>query len=111
MNPLLKEVIRLWNISEPEVPFHNLVNDCMWNGAVIIKPGFILIAKELHTDGRKIEDKDPKNCWYIFAASQHDLSLFHFMKEAIWKRDYVAFARRGKIHIYKWKDLENKLRG
>lgn len=110
MNPLLKEVIRLWEIAEPKIPFVDLVNDCLCNGAVIVKPGFVIIAKELHTNGKIIEDKEPRNCWYIFAASQKNLTLFHFMKEAIWRKDYVAFARRGKIHIYKWKDIEEKLR-
>ena len=110
MNPLLKEVIRLWEIAEPNVPFGDLINDCLCNGAVIVKPGFVLIAKELNTDGKKIYEEGPKNCWFVFAASQKNLTLFHFMKEAIWRKDYVAFARRGKIHIYNWKHIEGKLK-
>ena len=110
MNPLLNEVIRLWNIAEPKVPFSDLVNDCLANGAVIVKPWFVLIAKEMWTDGKRVENREDKNCWFVFAASQKNLTVFHFMKEAIYRKEYVAFYRRKKLHIYKWKSLEEKLK-
>jgi hypothetical protein len=109
MNPLLSEVISLWNKAEPTVPFSDLINDCMVNGCVVVKPGMILIAKELWTDGKTVQDNKPSNCWFIFAASQKNLSNMHFMKEAIWKKEYVAFCRRGKLHIYPWEYIERKL--
>jgi hypothetical protein len=107
----IENVARLWKEAEPDIPFGWLITDCLYNGVVIAKPGFVLIAKLCWSDGKTLSfaKDNPDNCWFVYAA-QCDLGdgARLVAESAPHRTEYFAYRRRGKDKIYNWSQIDRR---
>jgi hypothetical protein len=111
MNELLRHVIIEWSKAEPKYPFFNLLHECCFSGAVIIKDGVVLIAKPARWDGKKAHFNytGVNNCWFIFAAASK-IGMLEFLELAPYELEHVCYQRRGKMKHTTWEYLKRRLK-
>lgn len=97
--------------------FSAAVVRCLFGGVLVKRPGFLLMAEPIFTDGRSILGFAPKapvlNCWWVYFAATPEGTVFtyDFMAEAPYPLPFIGFKRRGKIKIYKWSNLRKDIYG
>jgi hypothetical protein len=96
--------------NEEEGALAGAILRCFFFGAIIRRPGFLLMGETCKTDGKIVTMERPHNAWWIHfttygsgTVSSYDLCL-----EAPFRMDWVCFKRRGKTHILSWEKLYNK---
>jgi hypothetical protein len=103
------EVARQWyEKNESEGALGQAILRCFFGGAIICRPGFLLMGETCWTDGEILYfRRSPHNCWFIhfWTTEKGTMSSYDLCLEAPFKLEWVAFKRRGKIHIVAWEKL------
>lgn len=105
----IEEAKALYDKSEGENSFARDVTRCLFTGVLVKRDEFLLMAEPVYTDGKRVFwQKFPvRNCWFIYFAMgpKGATTPGDFMDEAPSPLPFVAFKRRGKIRIYRWKKI------
>jgi len=103
------EIAKEWYAkNEPEGALSDAILRCFFRGVIIKRPGFLLMGETCWTDGLLVDcAKLPHNCWWIhfWATEKGAMSSYDLCLEAPFELEWVAFKRRGKIHMIRWEKL------
>src|SRR4029077_21282766 len=105
------EIAKEWyEKNEPPGALASAILRCFFRGTIIRRPDFLLMGETCRSDGKKLIEGTPHNCWWIhFTANERGtVSPYDRCLEAPFQLDWVAFKRRGKIHIIAWEKLYNR---
>jgi hypothetical protein len=105
------EIAKQWyEKNEPEGALARAILRCFFGGTIIRRPHFLLMGETCWTDGKIVDMRQPHNCWWIhFTVNEMGtVSPYDRCLEAPFPLDWVAFKRRGRIHIIAWEKLYNR---
>jgi len=65
------------------------------------------MGETCRTDGRTFIEGTPHNAWYchFWTCEKGSMSSYDLTLEVPFPMEFVAFKRRGRIHILKWERL------
>lgn len=92
---------------EPEGALTKAILGCFFHGVIIRRHNFLLMGETCRTDGKTLINGRPHNCWWIhfWTTDKGTMSSYDLCLEAPFQLEWVAFKRRGKIHILSWEKL------
>lgn len=103
------EIAKDWyEKNEPTGALARVILRCFFNGVIIRRPGFLLMGETTWSDGKSLDwNIQPHNCWFIYfwATEKGKMSSYDLCLEAPFVLDWVAFKRRGNIHVIPWAKL------
>jgi len=102
------EIARVWyGENEPEGALTHAILRCFFFGTLIKRPNFLLMGETCRTDGKKLLDGTPHNCWWIhfWATEKGSMSPYDLCLEAPFELEWVAWKRRDRMHFVRWEKL------
>jgi hypothetical protein len=112
VNQDVGQIAREWFArNEPEGALTTAILRCFFVGAIIKRPGFLLLGETCSWNGKTVTmaPREKANGWWIwFWASTSSMSSYELCCEAPFPMEWVAFKRRGKIRAVKWERLYEK---
>lgn len=112
MNQDVGQIAKEWyDRNEPEGALAAAILRCFFVGSIIRRPGFLLMGETAIYDGKVVTmaPREKANCWWIhFWTAQPPISSYELCLEAPFPLEWVAFKRRGKVHVVKWEKLYAK---
>lgn len=101
------EQAKRWHLENGK-DFAQALLHCLFNGYVIGRPDFLLLAEPVLAYPKEgIVDrgpKAPKNCWFLWYLG-HERGAFtpyDYCAEAPHPLKYVAYQRKGRIRVREW---------